>query len=79
MGWGDALGKAFANEEMPEKKNPGLKNEAKTCMVRNSAYAQAHLFWFVRYGLFNLANLTDELLYSQQPGPGALLLLLGQA
>ena len=35
MGWGDALGKAFANEEMAPNKNPGLKNEAKKCMVRS--------------------------------------------
>lgn len=34
MGWGDALGKAFANEEMGASKNPGLKNAPNTCMVR---------------------------------------------
>ncbi|CAM9112400.1 unnamed protein product [Scytosiphon promiscuus] len=33
MGWGDALGKAFANEDMAPMKNPGLKNEPNTCMV----------------------------------------------
>ncbi|CAM9333900.1 unnamed protein product [Ectocarpus sp. 8 AP-2014] len=33
MGWGDALGKAFANEDMAPKKNPGLKNAPNTCMV----------------------------------------------
>lgn len=33
MGWGDALGKAFANEEMGASKNPGLKNEPNACMV----------------------------------------------
>lgn len=34
MGWGDALGKAFANEDMGAAKNPGLKNEPNACMVR---------------------------------------------
>lgn len=34
MGWGDALGKAFANEDMAPMKNPGLKSEPNTCMVR---------------------------------------------
>ncbi len=33
MGWGDALGKAFANEDMAPVKNPGLKNEPNSCMV----------------------------------------------
>lgn len=33
MGWGDALGKAFANEDMAPMKNPGLKSEPNTCMV----------------------------------------------
>eukprot|EP00752_Nemacystus_decipiens_P012445 g11026.t1 len=33
MGWGDALGKAFANEDMAPQKNPGLKNEPNACMV----------------------------------------------
>lgn len=33
MGWGDALGKAFANEDMAPNKNPGLKNEPNSCMV----------------------------------------------
>lgn len=33
MGWGDALGKAFANEDMAPQKNPGLKSEPNTCMV----------------------------------------------
>ena len=33
MGWGDALGKAFANEDMAPQKNPGLKNQPNECMV----------------------------------------------
>ncbi|CAM9215653.1 unnamed protein product [Ascophyllum nodosum] len=34
MGWGDALNKAFANEDMGSKaKNPGLAREPNTCMV----------------------------------------------
>ena len=33
MGWGDALGKAFANEDMAPQKNPGLKSEPNSCMV----------------------------------------------
>ncbi|CAN0088088.1 unnamed protein product [Discosporangium mesarthrocarpum] len=34
MGWGDALNKAFSNEDFGDKKvNPGLKNAPNTCMV----------------------------------------------
>ncbi|CAM9465160.1 unnamed protein product [Choristocarpus tenellus] len=33
MGLGDALNKAFANEDYGEKKNPGLKNKPQTCTV----------------------------------------------
>lgn len=43
MGWGDALGKAFANEDMAPKKNPGLKSEPNTCMVGADCCIEEHV------------------------------------